>query len=301
MKELKDTAERREEKKQVTEAAAVPSRDAPREALASIFIVMTDAYEGQEDEFNDWYTNIHCHDTMRFKGSVAVQRWKLSRYQLRYNAELKGPWQPWLCIYEVGDTQENIDAHIADCFTDRLPITSAQRIESAEDFYYVPVRPGKNAVDAFDSKGGDLVTIRMNARSGKEAELARWFTEEYLPRTLKLLGFTAGDLYRLADLQLIDAPAPFQFSAVYHVADPMVAMESLDSHLANANTIRDCPLIEPDSLKIACYSPITSRFTAEQACNLPPVQKRLEDEFRKNMGGRVHLGASPDGFRMKGT
>src|SRR4051794_12334159 len=58
------------------EASSPVQADAP---LSSIFIVMTDAYEGQEDEFNDWYTNIHCHDTMRFKGSVAVQRWKLSR------------------------------------------------------------------------------------------------------------------------------------------------------------------------------------------------------------------------------
>ena len=104
----------------VEDAHPAPSPARADKPLASIFIVMTDAYEGQEDEFNDWYTNIHCHDTMRFKGSVAVQRWKLSRHQLRYNAAYFGPWQPWLCIYEVGDTQENIDVHIADTFTDSL-------------------------------------------------------------------------------------------------------------------------------------------------------------------------------------
>ncbi len=280
------------------EASSPVQADAP---LSSIFIVMTDAYEGQEDEFNDWYTNIHCHDTMRFKGSVAVQRWKLSRYQLRYNAAWFGPWQPWLCIYEVGDTQENINVHVRDTFTDRLPITSTQRCEAAEDFYYVPARPGKDAVKAFASRAGDLITIRMNAKSDKEAEFVRWYTENYLPRTLKLIGFKAGDLFRLADIQLIDGKAPFEFSAVYHIADPMVAVESLDSHLANTNTILDCPYVEPDSVRIACYSPITSRFTSQQAHNLPPVQRQLEDAFRKATKDRVHRQAAEGGFRIKGT
>lgn len=285
----------------VKDAQPAPSPARADKPLASIFIVMTDAYEGQEDEFNDWYTNIHCHDTMRFKGSVAVQRWKLSRHQLRYNAAYFGPWQPWLCIYEVGDTQENIDVHIADTFTDRLPITSAQRCEAAEDFYYVPSRPGKDAIEAFASQDGDLITIRMNAKPGKEAEFIKWYTEDYLPRTLKLIGFKAGDLYRLAAIQLIDGKAPFDFTAVYHVADPMVAIESLDSHLANANTVLDCPLVDTQSVRVACYSPITSRFTSEQARNLPRVQRQLEDEFREATKDRVHRQAAEGGFRIKGT
>jgi len=293
----------KDESKKIGTGAPVesPLEPAATQAVPSIFIVMTEAYEGQEDEFNDWYTNIHCHDTMRIKGSVAVQRWKLSRYQLRYNAAHVGPPQRWLCIYEINDIQANIDAHLADCFTDRMPITSAQRLESAEDFYYVPAEKGMTAVETFASRGGDLITIRMNARPGKDAEFSKWYRETYLPKTLKLIGFVAGDLYRTADLQLIDAPPPFRFTAVYHVADPMIAVESLDSHLANPGTILDCPLVDPASVRVACYSPITNRFTAVQALNLPPAQRALEDRFRANMGDRRHKEASPEGYRMKGT
>lgn len=272
---------------------------AKKAPLASIFIVMTEAHPGQEDEFNDWYTNIHCHDTMRFKGSVAVQRWKLSRWQLRYNERLVGPEQPWLCIYEVGDTQENIDVHVRDTFTDRLPITSTQRIDKAEDFYYVPAAGTKNAVEAYNSRDGHVLLMRMNVKAGKDQEFVRWFREQYTPRLLKLTGFIDGELYRAADIQLIDAIPRYQYSAVFHVADPMVAVESLDSHLAQSGTLADCALIEPGSLGIACYSPITNRFTAEQANNLPPVQRELEDRFRANMGDRVHLSESPDGLKIK--
>ena len=276
--------------------AKVPAKAAP---LPSIFIVMTEAVNGQEDEFNDWYTNIHCHDTMRFKGSVATQRWKLSPWQLRYNEHLVGPEQRWLCIYEMMDTQANIDAHVEDCFTDRLPITSAQRIDKAEDFYYVPAAGTKNAVDAYNSRNGHLLLVRMNVVRGKDDEFVRWFREKYMPRVLKLIGFVDGELFRAADIQLIDAVPRYQYSAVFHIADPMVAVESLDSHLAQAGTLVDCPLVEPGSIGIACYSAITNRFTAEQALNLPPVQRELEDRFRANMGDRRHFAEAPDGLKIK--
>ena len=72
-----------------------------------------------------------------------------------------------------------------------------------------------------------------------------------------------------------------------------------DSHLAQAGTILDCPFVEPDSIGIACYTAITNRFTAEQAHNLPPAQKALEDAFRANMGNRRHMAESPDGLKIK--
>ena len=270
------------------------------EPLPSIFIVMTEAIEGREDEFNDWYTNIHCHDTMRIEGSVAVQRWKRSPYQLRYNKAYIGPAQQWLCIYEMNDTQANIDAHVRDCFTDAMPITSAMKMEMGEDFYYVPATPGKkSAVEAYDSRDGDVLLIRMNTRPGKEAEFSKWYREHYLPRTLDLTGFVDGELYRVSDLQLVNAVPTFAFSAVYHVADARTAIESLDSHLAQAGTILDCPLVDPSSIGIACYQPITNRFLAKEARNLSSTRQKLENELRANMGDRRSMAEAAGGMKIK--
>ena len=282
-----------------TPAPSAAMSMASPQALSSIFIVMTEAFEGKEDEFNDWYTNIHCHDTMRLKGSVAVQRWKLSPYQLRYNRAYFGPPQRWLCIYELNDTQQNIDDHIEQCFSDRMPITSAQRIDLAEDFYYVPVLEGKKAVEAFASRDGDVLTIRLNAQPGKDAEFIEWYRGQYLPRTLKLAGFVSGELYKRADIQLIDATPPFTYSAVYHIEDPMVAVESLDSHLAQINTVLDHPTVVQTSVRIACYTAITNRFTAVSALSLPPAQKRIEDRIRESMGDRRHYASDPSGLQIK--
>ena len=282
--------------------AAGPAKTATnstREPLSSIFIVMTEPNDGQEDEFNAWYTNIHCHDIMRLQGSVAVQRWKLSRHQLRYNSAFVGPRQRFLCIYELNDTQQNIDDHVAQCFSDAMPISAAIRMDTAEDFYYVPVEPGRQAVSLYASRGGDVLTIRMNVNPGQEAEFIRWYRDTWLPRTLGLAGFVAGELYRAADIQLVDAVPTFQFTAVYHVADAMIAVESLDSHLAEPGTILDCPWVKPAGVRIACYSAITNRFTAEQAHNLPPAQRAVEDHIRANMGNRRVMHEAPNGLQIK--
>ena len=254
-----------------------------RVAVPSIFLVTTEPNPGEEDAFNDWYTHIHCHDIMRLEGSIAVQRYKQSRHQLQYNKANIGPKARWLTIYELGDTEQNLDDHVEQCFTDRMPITAALNLGGGEDYYYIPIDPGVNAVALFNARGGDVLTVRMNARPGKEAEFITWFREEYLPRTLKLVGFIAGELYRTADLQLVSHAAPFEFVAVYHLGDAMMAIESFDSHLAQPGTILDSPLVDGAGVMIAAYTPITSRLTAEQARNLTPAQKALEDRFRAAM------------------
>lgn len=46
-----------------------------------ILIALTNAVEGRDDEFNDWYTNRHLADLMALPGVIAAQRYALSDYQ----------------------------------------------------------------------------------------------------------------------------------------------------------------------------------------------------------------------------
>lgn len=40
--------------------------------------VLTNAVEGKEEEYNDWYTNQHLADVLRVPGFVSAQRFKLT-------------------------------------------------------------------------------------------------------------------------------------------------------------------------------------------------------------------------------
>ena len=41
------------------------------------FVVLTNPREGQEDDYNRWYNDVHVPDVLRVPGFVAVQRFRL--------------------------------------------------------------------------------------------------------------------------------------------------------------------------------------------------------------------------------
>ncbi len=60
-------------------------------------VVLTNANEGADDAFNDWYTNTHIGDILALEGFTAAQRFKLSETQL---AEGDLPYR-YLALYEI--------------------------------------------------------------------------------------------------------------------------------------------------------------------------------------------------------
>jgi len=43
-----------------------------------IFVVQVKAVEGREDEFNEWYDNVHIPEALAVDGFVAAHRFKIS-------------------------------------------------------------------------------------------------------------------------------------------------------------------------------------------------------------------------------
>jgi hypothetical protein len=63
-----------------------------------LLIVLSNATDGSDDEFNDWYTNTHLGDVLQVPGFSAARRFKLSDAQLNPDGEY--PYG-YLAIYEV--------------------------------------------------------------------------------------------------------------------------------------------------------------------------------------------------------
>ncbi|MBX3529055.1 MAG: hypothetical protein KF849_00500 [Rhizobiaceae bacterium] len=72
------------------------------------FIVLTNAVDDRDDEFNDWYSNVHLSDVTGIPGIVSAERYKLAHVQ-------RNPQQPfrYLAIYEIEtDDLEFVTAEI---------------------------------------------------------------------------------------------------------------------------------------------------------------------------------------------
>ena len=59
-------------------------------------IVLTNPVDGREDEYNDWYTNVHLDDVLESPRRRPAQRFRLTEHQRD-----QGPY-PWkyLAVYE---------------------------------------------------------------------------------------------------------------------------------------------------------------------------------------------------------
>ena len=61
-----------------------------------ILVVHTNAKAGEDEAFNDWYSNVHVQEVVQIPGFVSAQRFKLSDQQMGGESEYK-----YLAIYEI--------------------------------------------------------------------------------------------------------------------------------------------------------------------------------------------------------
>jgi len=59
-------------------------------------VVLTNALEGQDDEFNTWYTDKHLSDVLEIAGITAAQR-----FQVQGEAIQANPLYNYLAIYDI--------------------------------------------------------------------------------------------------------------------------------------------------------------------------------------------------------
>ena len=86
-------------------------------------IALTNALDGREDEFNDWYTNVHLADVLKLPGVVAAQRFRMSDTQHR-----AGPFDyGYMAVYEIeiDDVSTTLAALKAVSGTEQMPLSPA--------------------------------------------------------------------------------------------------------------------------------------------------------------------------------
>lgn len=86
-------------------------------------IALTNPLPGQDEAFNDWYTNVHLDDVLKLPGVVAAQRFRMSDTQHR-----PGPFEfSYMAVYEIeiDDIKETLSALKAVSGTDAMPLSPA--------------------------------------------------------------------------------------------------------------------------------------------------------------------------------
>ena len=87
-----------------------------------LYIVQSNAVPGREDEYNDWYTNVHLQDLVRIPGVAAAQRF-------RFGARQRDTAPPYpygyLAIYELDGEPQDVFAGIDRAKRDGMIVSDA--------------------------------------------------------------------------------------------------------------------------------------------------------------------------------
>lgn len=99
--------------------------------------VFTDPVAGEEDEYNEWYTNRHVHDVASMPGFVSGQRFKLVR-------NLMGEaTNTYLAVYDI--ESNSVDEDIAEMFnaagSDRMPTCDSLDMTRVQSFLFEEITP----------------------------------------------------------------------------------------------------------------------------------------------------------------
>jgi hypothetical protein len=93
------------------------------------------AVPGRDQEFEEWYTQVHLRDVMRMPGARAAQRFRRTARQ-----PLSAAASPYtyLTVYDVDDPSAVTAAHTAAAGTDRLVMSSAADLRNVSVHYFFP-------------------------------------------------------------------------------------------------------------------------------------------------------------------
>jgi hypothetical protein len=100
------------------------------------FVVLTNAVDGKDEEFNEWYNNRHLPDILATEGFVAAQRFRLTEMEPEQDFAHR-----YLALYEVetDDLDKTNQAMMEAASNGGMFISPALNLENAVAKYFTPI------------------------------------------------------------------------------------------------------------------------------------------------------------------
>ena len=159
------------------------------------FVVLINAAEGRDDEFNDWYSNQHAPDVLRIPGVLTAQRFQRMDQQ-------RSPDQPYKysAMYDIeAEMAARIIAELnRRGGTPEMPMTTSVA-EPRYIGFFEAITPRVSVQTGFKSRFTFLVMT--NSVEGRDDEFNDWYDNTHIPDLLRVPGIAAAQRFRLLPMQ----------------------------------------------------------------------------------------------------
>jgi len=247
--------------------------------IEAVLVVLTKARAGREADLDDWYTNIHVGDALRFRGSITAQRFSRSKAQpMRLPASFD--WQ-CLALYDVFDAERFSREHWDNALTARMMVTDAIDDTVLEDYHYFPLAFRDN--DPGTPHSGSVVLEQINAAPGQDAAFREWYVDEYLPQSARRPGVKSAGFAMFRPYgQMIPTAPGHNYVGIYKVNDA-AAWQAWQRSTALA----EAACVDQASLRVTHWDWLTGQLTKDAVQNPTAAGLAAEEAARLRMGDRV--------------
>ncbi|GGN51921.1 hypothetical protein GCM10011349_24900 [Novosphingobium indicum] len=248
--------------------------------IDAVLVVLTKAVEGREADMEDWYTNIHIRDALRFRGSVTAQRFRFSTEQ---PCRPQGfDWQ-YLALYDVFDPVRFSREHLENALTSRMQVSDAIDDSVLYDFHYYPLAFHDHDPDV--PHEGGVILEELHCAEGREDEFRSWYAANYLPQAAARPGVkSAAFLVFRTFGQMIPVAPEYRYVAIYRINDAdaaRTAWRGADTALEKSG------LVAPHGSRITQWDVATPRLTKDHVQHPTAAGLAEEERARAHMGGNV--------------
>jgi hypothetical protein len=246
--------------------------------IEAVLVVLANAVAGRETDFDDWYTNIHLRDALRFRGSIAAQRFKWAATQVQDFPAGFG-WD-YLTLYDVFDPERFSREHMENALTSRMMVTDAFRMDGLNDYHYFPIQFRDNHPGSIHD--GSVIMEQVAVAASDEAGFCAWY-DGYFATACGRPGVRKGTLMRyLPQGQLVESQPIHNFVGIYHIDDARAVKT-----WRHESGLHTSAMIDQASLSVTCWEPVTAKITEDDVLHTSSAALAAEERARERMGGQV--------------
>jgi hypothetical protein len=247
--------------------------------MEAILVVLSNPVPGRDDEFNDWYTNIHLRDALRFRGSIAAQRF--SRSDTEIHTPPSGGPARYLALYEVFDTERFAREHMDNALTPRMMVTDAIDMTEMNDFHYYLLQRRDKAPLSRECAG--LVLEQMQVAEDNKEAFEAWYNDVYLSEAHKRPGVVrSAFLAYHPHGQLMNLTPAHSHVGIHHLAD-----QDAVNAWRESTALAECGFIEQANLTVSAWDVITPRLTEDSVHHTTAAALEAEERARLRMGDKI--------------
>jgi hypothetical protein len=237
--------------------------------MQSFLTVLVNPVEGREAEFNDWYTNVHIRDVMRFAGSIRVQQFIASETQVQPTSH------KYFTLYDTFDPALLTLEHQRAAGSRRMVVGTAHDKPGIINGYYYPIAARTNEPTTLTPDHQPLILEQINVPEVDRDAFEDWYASVRLPELLRCPSHVSGVIMRFDPAgQMAKFEPIYSHVALWRVADVAAALPTWK----DADVPAQLGLLKR---RISIFEVMKPYLTRDDVINAPPEELEIEESARR--------------------